>query len=228
MSFNGKFPPGLFPRDLVAHWRFHPSQQLADSSGNGLTLGNANGTVNSTNRNDGWDLTANGTTSVFSVTSTKLDNLQPFTVEGWANVTGLGETGFGRLVTRENAVGSAGFWKIQCGSNSTLAFVKDYNGTDLSISSTNNCFVIGTRFHFAVTWDGTDLGAGAIIYTNGNNVSTNPVNGTTGAVSDASGTLYIGSNGAADRAYDGIIGPIRIWKKVLTQTQIGWIYQKFK
>ncbi len=228
MSFNRKFPPGLFPRDLIAHWRFHPSEPLADSTGNGLDLTNTSSTINTINRNDGWDVTYNGTTSKMSVTSTKLDNMEPFSVEGWANVTGLGETGFGRMITKENAVSSAGFWKLQVGTNSIFSFTKDYVTQDLAISTTNNAFTIGTRFHFAVTWDGTDLGAGAIVYANGVNVSTNPVNGTGGKVSDAGTTLNIGANGAADRAFDGVIGPIRIWNKVLTPSQIGWIYNRYR
>jgi hypothetical protein len=228
MSFNGKFPPGLFPRDLVADWRFHPSEPLADSTYNGLNLTNSNATQGLVNVHDGYYYSFNGSNSALSAGSpAKLDNLFPVTYEGWINPTGAGEGTFGQIYSKSDGVdlGTGGIEIGMDGISTAIYFDVGLSTTFMNVE-TDNVVTEGSWNHIAITWDGSVTATNSHIYINGVEANYTAQDDGVGTHDDSSLSATIGNYASGTYTFDGLIGPLRIWNKVLTPTQIGWVYNK--
>lgn len=230
MSFNGKFPPGLFPRDLIAHWRFHPSENMADSTYNGFDLTNTSTTVETVNAHDGYYCTFNATSSKLARTDSLLDNIEPFSIDAWINPVGLGENNGGRIICKENVSGAAvGRWVFALTATSTITFTKGCDVTNLTVTAGNNSVTFGEWNHVAVTWDGTIANAETAVHLYVNGAETSYSTQQAGAdnkSTDATLPLCVGNANDAARTFNGTIGPLRFWRKVLTPQQVGWLYNR--
>lgn len=220
------FPPGLTIHDLVANWRFHPSEPLADSTYNGLNLTNSNATQGTVNIHDGWNYSFNGTTSVLDAGSPSLlDNPKPKTIEGWCNAAGRGENGAGWIFGHGSIAGP--HWRLNL-SGTSVQYFHTYDGDDLSVIGSTE-LSLSAEHHVAVSWDGGLTATNCKLYIDGAEVAYGTQQDATGSDDTAStNSSFIGNDSTGARTFNGTIGPIRIWNKALTAVQIGWIYNRYR
>ena len=86
----------------------------------------------------------------------------------------------------------------------------------------NNSVDLNSWQHFAVTHSGTT----AIFYKNG--VSIGSSTNIFGATNISNMSAYIGNSSLSDRAFDGKIASVRVYNRVLSETEISQLYTSTK
>ena len=149
------------------------------------------------------------------------------TISAWVNFNTYGESDVNSIVAKNAVTSIAGRWYFGIDrdySPGSLRFFKDYDTTDLSTTSQGSVG-IGTWHHIVVTWNGgNDANADLAFYIDGSN---SPVSGSDASgnpVSDASLSLYIGSETYLSRTIDGIIDEVAIWNRTLSSQEVLDLY----
>ena len=230
MSFDRKYPPGTTPHDLLIWHRFSPNAPNQDERSR-ISFTPATVTMSTENIHDSNYATFDGLVSTAPYgAQTTLNNMTNFTIECWIKPVNAGEGNGGRIFDKAGA-SFLGYGFTMDGTGGGLDTFVSYNAgasyTEL-ISSTG--ITLNAWNHVAWTWTGSQSVAGMHQYINGVEPSYGTsTSGTGSRDSDASLVGTIGNiSGATTRTFNGSIGNFRIWKKVLTPDQIGWIYNRTK
>jgi len=131
------------------------------------------------------------------------------------------------IITKSNTIGSVG-WSVSLESDNEMVFRMD-SATTTMRTGNDNAYdnVVGTWEHWAITYPGTADNADIKMYKNGAQVTQFYAKNTltTSDTTTNSEDLVIGetSSGASD--FGGYLDDIRIYKRVLNQKQIEFIYQ---
>jgi hypothetical protein len=225
--------PKTLSDGLVAHYPFN--QNANDESGNGLNA-TVNGATLTSDRfgksNSAYEFTTN---QDINVPNTENKNLYPVTISLWYNASQLTENTPGnifskyvsaswngmqiilgdfRQVANNNAIESDGFgvasWYVKSTTNKVLGYYGEAPFLQKNIFA-------NTWYHYVFSLDET----GGKIYVNGTLVSTHAWTGAPGITSN-NYKWKIG--GSYDNGwFKGVIDDIRIYNRVLTQSEITYL-----
>ncbi|RJR27995.1 hypothetical protein C4561_00625 [candidate division WWE3 bacterium] len=142
-----------------------------------------------------------------------IDDLGPFTFEGWFYIHGLGSSSSPRLFLKGDNFATPNNNNIQLYISSVkqLIFNVGYSTTDLNVTSASNAISYETWQHITVTWDGTTESDNVHVYVGGTEVSYTSKQDAVGSRnSDAAYNLYIGNSHNQVRDYHGYMDEIRV------------------
>jgi hypothetical protein len=156
--------------------------------------------------------------------ATALNNLTPLTFIAWIKPTSIGENNRGRILFKKATSTTTGLmWYLF--STTGFSFFVDYDGNDLYRQSPNNALTLGSWAMIATTWTGEVAATSVIHYLNGNPVASYAAgqDATGSRVSDASNLLRIGNDESGDSTFNGMLGDVLIYSRVLTNPEINGI-----
>ena len=220
---------------LVGYWTFDGKDMnngvVLDKSGNG-NHGNAISISTSTFYKPGkigQGLKFDGSNDYINAgTGSSLDDIQSqggggMTVAFWIRPD---TNTINSIIQKGAASNGTGYWQIQKNSTTNparLRFAKE-GGTDSS-KNYNSLLVNNVWQHIVLTWDGSmTLSTGVVVYRNG--VLQTNLSATDGATanSDESGNLMLGSANGISDYLDAGLDDVRIYNRILTQSEITYLY----
>lgn len=165
-----------------------------------------------------------GTDDVIDLGSpTALDNIFDGggTYEAWVNLDTFGEEGEGKIIDRAYTTFLVSDRTAIRTYTKSIFFAKFFGGDNGEWMTGDNTLLASTWNHVAVTYNANSTANVPIFYINGAVSTRYQVTAPTGARdSDAGDTQYIGNNSAGSRAFDGKIGEVRAYSRILTLQQI--------
>lgn len=214
---------------LVAAWEFleGSGSSVADSSTfapNSLTLTNETWLGATSPLTNAVSFAGTGGAESANHTNTNFTNTEPFSVSVWFKTADTTDQMIlaGTLNPSSNYAG----WEISLNtfshaSNISVALINTYPSNWILVYTP---FSASTLYNLVFTYDGSDSSAGVNVYLNGSPVST-----TTGfnslSASIASNTnVFIAERSDNSAQYTGDVGPLYIWKRVLTALEISTLY----
>ena len=219
------------PNGLVGWWKFDESSGSAafDSSGSGNTGSLINGPV-WTSGKIGNALSFDGSNDVVNAgSSASLDDLPALTLSAWINPATATYGPQGTVATKGH--GSIqllyeGWIAAFNGNNPTsLEFRVKYSTTDIHVRVPTTAFTMNEWQHVTITWDGSANAAGVKVHKNGSELTyTLQQNGAGTRGSDSPRDFRIGDNFYADTPFKGAIDDVRIYNRVLSQSEIQSVY----
>jgi hypothetical protein len=227
-------PASFLTSGLVGLWTFDGKDMISgvakDGSGNGNTGYAINIATSSfyTSGKMGQGLKFDGVNDYIKAGSaSSLDDIQSqggggMTVAFWIKpVTNATKT----IIAKGLASDTAGFWMIQKQSftdPARILFQKE-GVTDMT-ASYNDQLTTGVWTHIVLTWSGSMTSSGVVLYKNG--VLQAQSGGTDGATArtDASNDLTIGGEPVASDFMDGSLDGVRIYNRILSQTEVTQLY----
>ena len=151
-----------------------------------------------------------------------LNNLSAFTLIAYIYPKTAGELDSGRIFHKALDNNTSG-WRWNCASISKdLYFSVDYATTVLVSRSKINFITFNAWNLVALTWDGSVTAANVHQYCNGVESSSyqTQTDGAGARVTDAGSDLLLGNTPDTTKSYDGIIGEVPIYNRVLTVAEI--------
>jgi hypothetical protein len=138
-----------------------------------------------------------------------LADMGPLTWSAWIYPRTVGESG-GRIL--DKGVDTLGPALTMNPLDSGVAFLVDYDNTDLARTTVASAVPLDNWTHVAVTWDATTTAANIHIYLDGQEASYGTTTDAVGTrVSDAAQQLFIGNRSASsDRTFDGFLDEVVI------------------
>lgn len=208
---------------LVGHWKMNDNAadtDVADASGNGHTGTASQNTEDMTATgkiNEALDF--NGTDDYVNITGASALRLTDGgTIMAWIEPDGLGGGSVGRIADKGTTTSATNGFMFYVYANNVLAFRVDAASNNTTSSA--NAFSLDAWTHVAVVF----TAEGRTLYADGVDVTASGGD-ETGLPPDVAGDLRIGNRaGATDRAFDGAIDDVRIYKRPLTQLEIQAIY----
>lgn len=225
---------------LIGYWTFNgkdmPNGSVKDVSGmgnHGSVVGMATSSMYVLGK-VGQALNYDGTDDCIALGApSNLDMIAPLTVSAWVNLRNAGEGSHGRIISKADGNTANGGWFFAVGAgnanNRQMRFMVDFDTTDLDVLGPVAAYPLLEWAHLVVTWDGTGNGTGVSMYVNGESVSTTiGANGSASRSNDTGTTVQIGNNacGSASRTMDGFIDEVRLYSRVLTNTEIESLYNQ--
>jgi len=146
-------------------------------------------------------------------------------IEAWIKPNTVGEGSAGTVVQKTTTATGRDGYQLQCIATNRMRFIIDGTGTVIYSATSSVVFGDGNYYHVGVSWDDTGL---ATFYINGT------VSGTPGISADpalitATDNLFVGNNRTeAEKTFDGIIGEVRIYNRVLNPQEIQHNYLSTK
>jgi len=142
----------------------------------------------------------------------------------WINADSAGEGGYGNICFKRGA-GFVGYFLRtfgEAGGKVKLSFYQDFNTTDGGWNTSSTEVTLGVATQVAVTYDNSDVANDPIVYVNGSSVALTEYLTPEGTrESDAGNNLYIGANRAGSETFDGTIGEVLGYNRVLTPAEIA-------
>src|SRR3989344_2271271 len=212
---------------LVASYSFDEGSgiSVADSSGNGNTGTLTNGPTWTIGKYANA-LSFDGANDYVTARSQAvLDDLSSVTFSAWINPSTTTYGAQGTVAMKGHGAPGlfyegwvAGFYT----SNPTvLQFEVAFSGGNLVKRAAPSSFTTNEWQHLAVVWDGTVNASGVKIYRNGVEVGyTLQQNGIGSRINDSARDFIFGSNSYNDNPFKGIIDDVRLYSRVLTQSEI--------
>jgi hypothetical protein len=212
----------------IVHWQFSKERNasgdiIEDSSGYDYTATlNANAPVWSSTTGDGvgcYTFTAANSDYIQTTVNNVPEVIKKITVALWVYwTTSTGWDSF--FHTSTSAALTSGVWFGYYGTGTSLFrwSIENDNTHDFVYNTINT----GQWYHIAATYDGTLTANNAIIYVNGQAVTTFTRNN--GAISGQSG-IKIGMTGSDEYAFNGKIADFRLYHNVLSANDILQIYR---
>ena len=142
-------------------------------------------------------------------------------ISAWIYPYTSGEVNAGRIIDKDSNHLESVYFSL---SGTKLQLVKD-GSTNLVVRSSDNDIKFNQWQHVAVAWDGSTVATNAHLYINGAEVIYSIQNDGVSLSSEAARSLRIGSRGNGALAFDGIIDEVRIYNRVLSEDEIGQLYQ---
>ena len=195
--------PALPAGSLVAYWALNETSgtTASDSSGNGKTASLSGSPVWAAGI-AGNGLTLNGTNAYVNAGSF---NLTQFTLSVWMNMTAV-QSGWMSIIMKQHVLGM----EIQNGVLSANVG----NGSSWS-SSISAPLSAGAWHHVVQTYDGSNNR----LYVDGNLIASG-----TGALTNNSNNLLIGSWNGSSEFFNGKVDEVKIYNGALTATQVKGMY----
>ncbi|MCG8339622.1 MAG: LamG domain-containing protein [Proteobacteria bacterium] len=193
---------------LVAYYPFNGNAN--DESGNGNN-GTVDGATLTTDRFGNADsaYSFDGVDDHITVSNSASLNTSIFTIACWVKVNSTPSS----FLDKRNGGGNHNYQILLSGGNELIAYIGD--GTNYSTQGIS--LDLNKLYHIATTYDQSEL----VVYVNGEKSSTLNVS-TSGNVGD--GDLIIGFDGSSDYPMDGDIDELRIYNRVLSETEIKRVY----
>jgi len=152
------------------------------------------------------------------------------TLTGWIYPQGWGEDDAGRIMEKSGFTSPflpQGWFFIVSNifGAEALQFAQDFVTSSGWWSTDNSTIVLNTLYHVAVTYDSDSDANEPMLYIDGVSVTVNEPNTPSGAaVSDASQNFLLGNSKVIDRAYNGYLGDLRAYGRILSPEEISTIY----
>lgn len=207
MSFGGLLPPGIFPRDILLYWDGGPADR------NSKTAFTDTDTVSYKNINRAISKTFDGVTSKIDAGTNNLGDGDA-TVCFWLNPIGEGTTRY--------IIGNGSLIVGLDETNDTI--IGTSNGGSTIIFSATNGYTLGTNKFYCLTRPSG--GANCNFYANG--VLSGDANQDSGTPAAGVSNTTIGNDSSGSLPINAYLGHIRVFSKLLTVEQIGWLYNKEK
>ncbi len=163
----------------------------------------------------------NGTSGLVTVTdAASIQNIFDGggTVEFWIKVRSDGEADTGRIFSKGMPV----LWVAsESDSKVKLAFFYNFSGNDGFWTTTSTEIDLNTPTHGVITYDNSLTTNDPILYINGSVVALTEDNTPTGTrTSDVGVDLIIGNLQVDTNTFDGIIGEMRFYTRIMGQTEV--------
>jgi len=203
----------------VAYWKLDESSGNAVDSVGSATLTNTNATYATGKINNG--AVFNGTNAKLVKTAYAVGIGNAYTYAGWFNPDVLNlsnrtlfnirpASGGNNNIALEGLVD--GYIRgIQFNSSGTI--IKDYRTTSLPLS-------VGTFYHIAVTWNGTDFK----IYVNGAEPTVTKSVDIAGSLTSTDRGVFVGNEAGTGNYWDGMIDELGLWSSALTSSEVLELY----
>jgi len=217
--------PGLRHR-LRGHWATSPGPTgatLFDQSGHGN-----NGTLHDMDPDADWIVSPNGWVLNYDGTDARVDvpnvmdnSATPQTVAAWINPDTLGQAS--SILCANDAAGAV---TLSClfVPLGRIGLLVETSGMSLDAFTTNVLLSVQWQ-HVAWVWDGTLTAANILLYLNGRIMSHPGDQDGTGTATAATGAWAIGGRSEDDTVnFDGKIGDVAFWDRMLTSSEILALY----
>ncbi len=217
-------PPTSVP-GLISHWKFDEGAGTIAGDSVGTISGTILGGAQWTTGKSGSAILFDGINDNVSMGSpTLLDDRRPYTITAWINP----DIGYSGNILSKRKNGQAGFWHININSiSNNIAWLKDTSQTPTQWVQTGaNVLSANNWQQIALSWDGTLNAQGVKVYVNGTEVGSylNRRNGTGALLSDAAANFNIGSRDGVLDFFEGKIDEVRVYDRVLSDTEIQTVY----
>ena len=149
------------------------------------------------------------------------------TISAWLNVSGVGEGGTTAVVIGKRTTGSGHGMELLLsnGTNRQILFFVDATTNLQRRADVNSYPAFGTLFHLLVTWDGVVTTASSVhMYVNGAEVSYSETTDGAGDQDNSADTIRIGQRSDGTVTYNGYISELAVWNKVLSASEIAYLY----
>jgi len=206
-----QLPNGTTLHDVEAWWDFDNGSLIDRISKRVLTANNA--VASATPKHGGDSYTFDGTDD--NLTCTDFLTTGAMTICAWITVTNHGEGNNGRIIDNGKLL------LFISDTNDLMTFQSD---GATSVNTANNSIVDGGEYFICVTRPSGGDNCNAYI----NGAVSGTADQDSGTPEGGSTDFYIGDRDGDDRCFVGTIGPIIIFNKLLTATQIGQMYNKHK
>jgi parallel beta-helix repeat protein len=220
-----------YATNLVASWQFESNFNDYTSNHNATAIGSV---TNNTTGVVGNEAVFGGGSDYLTVpnssdfTFTDGTNDIPFSICFWIEFNSL--TSNPRIMMKANSTGDKREWQIQYGNGKLTLVLWKNDGTAFLRLDRNITPSLNTRYHHAMTYDGSKLHTGLKWYENKVDVGVSSVSGTYTGMTANDRRLTIGVNdlsGNVENTLDGAMDEIKIYKnRVLTPTEIEYIYDE--
>jgi len=169
-----------------------------------------------------------GTDDIISCGSASiLDNLAPITIIAWIYPESLGEGNSGYIINKNTAVTDG--LSLRLDTNNQIVFQRQLSSTMVKRESQNNEITIDCWQQVTATWTGSGTATTIHIYVNASEVAySSSDNGITTLYDDSNYNLEIGNRLQKDKTFDGYIGEVLIYDKVIAQDEITQNYETTK
>lgn len=149
-----------------------------------------------------------------------LNDLPQLSVEMWFKRNSLGGSTVGRHVDK-------GKWILDCPGSQRMSFQRLFSSTNGYWVSPANGILTGRWHHVLVTYDSTSAANLPAFYVNGLPVTTSvSVSPAGSALSDGADNLYLGNNTARNRGFDGQMGLVRLYNRIIAAVDVMPIYRE--
>ena len=222
---------------LVGQWTFDgidmnwSTNKASDKSGsdNSGTLTNMSTTTSPVKGKIGQALDFDGVNDFVDMGSpASLDDIGAMTVSTWVKPNTAGEDGLGKIVTKDVSI-SSNRWTLYIdnanGPLNAFGFFKEAGASPLWVQAVNNSVEYGEWQHVVVTWDGSATATNVHLYKNGVELGYQLQQNGSAISSDAALPLLIGGAQDGSRVFDGSIDEVRLYSRVLSQSEILSLYQ---
>lgn len=157
-----------------------------------------------------------------------INNLPALTLIAWLNPTSAGEDAAGTIICKSPSIQTV----LRLSASLLPVFEVDYVTTDLGMFPTT-AVSLSTNQMLTVTWDGSRTAANVLMYLN--EVLLTPDftrDGVGDRVDDSASDLIIGNIPSGTRTFDGLIGEVWLYNRILNPLEIQrnylatkWRYQ---
>jgi hypothetical protein len=152
------------------------------------------------------------------------------TFSAWIKLDSFGEASMGRIFDKASTISNFNVCDsaTYCpSSRKSLYLSQVFSGVYGQWSSSTDSVYTGSWIHVAVTYNNSSVNNDPVFYVNGKVVPTTEIQTPTGtASSDAATNLYIGERSGGDRAFDGSMDEIQLFRTILTPYQIKLLYNQ--
>lgn len=173
----------------------------------------------------GIEVSSNSSNHIYVNHDSKISGLSKFSVSLWCKPYSHTDSEKTGLIISKQYDGSLEEWSIGINSSSFDVYYKDTNENDFDPSFSYN-FNIDEFYHIGFLFNDGEL----TLYVNGNYV--NKITKNSNGMNSVQTKMIFGKNG--DGAYssgwlfDGIIDDIRLYNRVLSESEVKTIYEKTK
>ena len=224
---------------LIGHWTFDgpdikwsdTSSEIKDISGNdfhGDAQNMTNRYVSAGRIGQALDLSGLDNADVSMGSPAGLDDIEDqggggMTISAWIYPKSNGEFGGNIAGKHTDPSPGSGNWVFSIDSN-RLKFQKSFATSILNVSGGANSTQYNEWQYVTMTWDGSSTATNVHIYVDGNEISSysQQTDGVGVKDSDVGNNLDISNK---NREFDGSIDDLRIYNRILTQSEINQLYQ---
>ena len=217
---------------LVGHWTFDGPDIQGTTAIDRSSYGN-NGTITGTTKTigklgQGLSLSYNSTDVINAGSASSLDDLTQKTLCAWMYPRSYGVSANDATIFNKD---SSGGWSLiladDNGPTNALYFFQTTWSSVLGKWRTQaNSITLNTWQHICVTYDRSSASNDPVMYINGTPVSITEYSTPSGSYnSEAANSLYIGNwDTSSTGSFDGILDDVRIYNRILSQTEITNLY----
>lgn len=149
-----------------------------------------------------------------------LNDIMQLTVETWFKRRGYGGEGFGRHIDKAK-------WLLYCANPNQICFQRVFSSSYNGNWTANAAIPANKWCHVVVSYDSSNVSNVPRFYVNGQSFGASTVASPIGtAVSDIGDSLFVGNCAAQNRGFDGQMGILRVYNRILTQHEAAQLYKE--